>query len=89
VRLIPRINYQNIGGLADKIVGLTREVVGVAFDDERLIRAGEAQQGKGTERLKQLRAEAEARVQHEKSRAQGDKQREAQHNQRRTPASAR
>lgn len=89
MRLIPRINYQNIGGLADKIVGLTREVVGVAFDDERLIRAGEAQQGKGTERLKQLRAEAEARVHHEKSRTQGDKQREAQHNQRRTPASAR
>ena len=83
MRLIPRINYQNVGGLADKIVGLTREVVGVAFDDDRLIRAGEAQQGKGSERLKQLRAEAKARVHSEKSHMQDEKQREAQRNQRR------
>ncbi len=74
MRLIPRIDYQNVGGLSDKIVGLTREVVGVAFDDDRLIRAGEAQQGKGSERLKQLRAEAKAKSHHEKARAQEKKQ---------------
>jgi uncharacterized protein YjbJ (UPF0337 family) len=84
VRLIPRVNYQNLGGLADKIVGLTREVVGVAFDDDRLIRAGEAQQNKGSERLKQLRAEAEARAHHEKARRQDEKQREVQDGQRRS-----
>lgn len=86
MRLIPRIEYKNVGGLVDKIVGLTREVVGVAFDDDRLIRAGEAQQGKGSERLKQLRAEA--KVHHEKARAQDDKQREAQNGPRRSRETA-
>jgi uncharacterized protein YjbJ (UPF0337 family) len=89
VRLIPRIDYQNIGGIADKVVGLTREVVGVAFDDDRLIKAGEAQQGKGGERLKQLRAEAKARVQHEKAKTQEDRQREVQNGRTRAPASSR
>ena len=84
MRLIPRIEYQNIGGLADKIVGLTREVAGVAFDDDRLIKAGEAQQGKGSERLKQLRAEAKAKVHHEKAAVQEDRQREVQNGQRRS-----
>jgi len=88
VRLIPRIEYKNVGGLVDKIVGLTREVVGVAFDDDRLIRAGEAQQGKGSERLKQLRAEAKAKVHHDKARAQDDKQREAQNGPRRSRETA-
>ena len=83
MRLIPRIDYQNVGGLVDKVVGLTREVAGVAFDDDRLIKAGEAQQGKGSERLKQLRAEAKARVHHEKATAQEDRQREVQNSQRR------
>jgi uncharacterized protein YjbJ (UPF0337 family) len=84
VQLIPRINYQNLGGLADKIVGLTREVVGVAFDDDRLIRAGEAQQNKGSERLKQLRAEAKAKTHQEKARLQEQKQREVQEGSRRS-----
>jgi len=88
VRLIPRIDYQNVGGLVDKVVGLTREVVGVAFDDDRLIKAGEAQQGKGSERLKQLRAEAKARVHHEKASVQEDRQREVQSGQRRNRATA-
>jgi uncharacterized protein YjbJ (UPF0337 family) len=82
VRLIPRIDYQNIGGLADKVVGLTREVAGMAFDNEDLIRAGEAQQGKGSERLKELRAQTKARAHHEQARAQEDRQRDAQSDQR-------
>ncbi len=88
MRLIPRVNYQNLGALADKIVGLTREVVGVAFDDERLVKAGEAQQGKGSERLKQLRAEAKAQLHHEKARTNDSRQREAQNGPRRTREAA-
>jgi uncharacterized protein YjbJ (UPF0337 family) len=84
VRLVPFIDYKNIGGLADKIVGLSREVAGMAFDNDRLIKAGEAQQGKGTERLKQLRAEAKARVHHEKANAQEDQQRQVQSGQRKS-----
>lgn len=83
MRLVPYIDYRNVGGLVDKVVGLGREVAGMAFDNERLIQAGEAQQGKGSERLKQLRAEAKARVHNEKARTEEDRQRQAQSGQRR------
>ena len=91
MRLVPYIEYKNVGGLIDKVVGLSREIAGVAFDNEQLIKAGEAQQGKGSERLKQLRAEAKARVHHEKATAQEDKQRDIQNGQRRSrePAGSR
>ena len=78
MRLVPRIEYRNVGGVLDKVVGLSREVVGMAFDDDRMIRSGEAQQNKGTERLKELRAETKARSHHEKAEAEHDRQRDAQ-----------
>src|SRR5437764_955491 len=45
---IPRIDPKDATGLFDKVVGLGKEVFGEAFDERRLIEAGEAQQAKGT-----------------------------------------
>jgi uncharacterized protein YjbJ (UPF0337 family) len=89
MRFVPRIEYKNLGGVLDKVVGLSREVAGMAFDDDRMIRSGEAQQNKGTERLKELRAEAKARTHHEKADAEDDRQRDAQTSPRRNRETAR
>ena len=58
--VIPTVNPQNISGIADKVIGLGKELVGEVFDNDALVEAGEAQQTKGTEKLKALRAEAKA-----------------------------
>jgi hypothetical protein len=78
MRVIPRINYQNATGLLDKIAGLGKEIAGTALDQERLIRSGEAQQDKGSEKLQALRAEAKAQGHEAKARAQETKQKDAQ-----------
>jgi len=57
---IPRIDPKDATGLYDKVIGLGKEVVGEVFDQERLIHAGEAQQAKGTEKLKAIREQAKA-----------------------------
>jgi uncharacterized protein YjbJ (UPF0337 family) len=57
---IPRIDPKDATGLFDKVVGLGKEVVGEVFDEQRLIEAGEAQQAKGTEKLKAVREQAKA-----------------------------
>jgi len=58
---IPRIDLRNAAGLLDKIVGLGKEIVGTLADNDRLTEAGQVQQDKGSERLKAVRAEVEAR----------------------------
>ena len=57
---IPRIDPKDATGLYDKVVGLGKEVFGEVFDERRLIEAGEAQQAKGTEKLKAIREQAKA-----------------------------
>lgn len=57
---IPRISPKNATGFLDKIVGLGKEFTGDLFDNNALVQAGEAQQDKGTEKLKALRAQLEA-----------------------------
>ncbi|MBV9097694.1 MAG: hypothetical protein JO079_06530 [Frankiaceae bacterium] len=57
---IPRIDPKDATGLYDKVVGLGKEVVGEVLDQQRLIEAGEAQQAKGTEKLKAIREQAKA-----------------------------
>jgi len=57
---IPRIDPKDATGLFDKVVGLGKELVGEVFDEQRLIEAGEAQQAKGTEKLKAIREQAKA-----------------------------
>lgn len=78
MRVIPRVEYKNAVGLADKFVGLGKEVFGELVDRPRLIEAGEAQQAKGTEKLKALRAQAEADAHQAKARAHESKQRTAE-----------
>lgn len=75
---IPTVSPQNTLGFVDKIVGLGKELVGDILDKESLIEAGEAQQTKGTERLKALRAQAKADLHRSKADAQEGRQKTAQ-----------
>jgi uncharacterized protein YjbJ (UPF0337 family) len=75
---IPRIDPKDATGLFDKVIGLGKEILGVVVDEDRLITAGEAQQDKGTEKLKAIRDQAKADAHRAKARAHETKQRSAQ-----------
>jgi uncharacterized protein YjbJ (UPF0337 family) len=75
---IPRIDPKNVMGLADKVVGLGKEIVGTVTGQDRLSKAGQVQQDKGTERIKAIRAQAEAEGHQMKAKAAGQTQQRAQ-----------
>ena len=75
--VIPSVSPKNVAGIADKVIGLGKEVVGEVIDNENLVQAGEAQQTKGTERLKALRAEAKAEAHNAKAEAQEKREKAA------------
>jgi uncharacterized protein YjbJ (UPF0337 family) len=75
---IPRIDPKDATGLYDKVVGLSKEVVGEVFDQQRLIDAGEAQQAKGTEKLKAIREQAKADAHKAKARTYEAREQSAQ-----------
>jgi uncharacterized protein YjbJ (UPF0337 family) len=75
---IPRVDAKAAVGLLDKFVGLGKEVVGEVVDNEHLIDAGEAQQAKGTERLKALREQVKADTHRAKARGYEAKEKAAQ-----------
>lgn len=75
---IPRIDSKNALGLVSKVVGLGKEVVGSVVGNKRLTKAGQVQQDKGTERMKAVRAEADAKKHEAKSVAAEKAQRTAQ-----------
>jgi len=75
---IPRVDPKDATGLLDKVVGLGKEITGEIFDQQRLIEAGEAQQAKGTEKLKAIREQAKADGHKAKAKAYESKQRAAQ-----------
>jgi uncharacterized protein YjbJ (UPF0337 family) len=75
---IPRIDPKDATGLIDKVVGLGKEVVGEVFDEQRLIDAGEAQQAKGTEKLKAIREQAKADMHKAKAQTLDARERAAQ-----------
>jgi uncharacterized protein YjbJ (UPF0337 family) len=75
---IPRVDPKDATGLFDKLVGLGKEIVGEVFDETRLIEAGEAQQAKGTEKLKAIREQAKADAHQAKARSYDAKERTAQ-----------
>jgi uncharacterized protein YjbJ (UPF0337 family) len=75
---IPRIDPKDATGLFDKVVGLGKEVVGEVFDEQRLVDAGEAQQAKGTEKLKAIREQTKADAHKAKARALDQRERAAQ-----------
>jgi uncharacterized protein YjbJ (UPF0337 family) len=75
---IPRVDPKDATGLIDKVVGLGKEITGEIFDQQRLIEAGEAQQAKGTEKLKAIREQAKADGHKAQAKAYESKQRAAQ-----------
>ena len=75
---IPRVDTKDTTGIFDKVVGLGKEIFGEVFDEDRLIEAGEAQQAKGTEKLKAIREQAKADAHKAKAKSYDAKERAAQ-----------
>lgn len=75
---IPRIDGKNAAGLLSKVVGLGKEIAGTVVGNDRVAKAGQVQQDKGTERLKAVRAQADAMKQEAKSKTAERAQRGAQ-----------
>jgi hypothetical protein len=75
---IPRIGGKNALGLMDKVVGLGKEIAGTIAGRDRLAKAGQVQQDKGTERIKAVRAEMDAKKHQTKARSAAAAQRSAQ-----------
>jgi uncharacterized protein YjbJ (UPF0337 family) len=75
---IPRIDPKNATGLIDKVVGLGKEIAGTVLDRDRLKKAGQVQQDKGTERLKAIQSELEAKSHKAKAATAEQSQRGAQ-----------
>jgi uncharacterized protein YjbJ (UPF0337 family) len=69
---IPRIDTRNALGLMDKVVGLGKEIAGSLTGRDRLAKAGQTQQEKGTERMKAVRAQMDAKK-HETKAATADR----------------
>jgi uncharacterized protein YjbJ (UPF0337 family) len=78
VMRIPRVDPKDAAGLTDKVIGLGKEIVGEVLDQNSLIEAGEAQQAKGTEKLKALRQQAKADAHRAKANSLDAKERTAQ-----------
>ncbi|WP_375502171.1 hypothetical protein [uncultured Jatrophihabitans sp.] len=76
---IPRIDPKNAAGLADKVIGLGKEVVGTITSRDRLTKAGQVQQEKGTERLKAIQAQLQSEA-HESKAAAADRAQKAAQN---------
>ena len=53
------VDPEKLRGIVDKVFGLTKEIFGEVVGNERWQKEGEAQQAKGTEKLKALREELE------------------------------
>jgi uncharacterized protein YjbJ (UPF0337 family) len=75
---IPRIDPKNVMGLADKVVGLGKEVLGTVTNRDRLSEAGQVQQEKGTERIKAVKAEVSAQAHEAKAASATSAQKSAQ-----------
>jgi microcystin-dependent protein len=81
---IPRIDPKNVMGLADKVVGLGKELVGTVTNRTRLSKAGQVQQDKGTERIKAVQAEMSAKSHKAKAASAESAQKTAQKTKERT-----
>jgi uncharacterized protein YjbJ (UPF0337 family) len=75
---ISRIDPKNALGLLDKVIGLGKEIVGNVVGNDRVAEAGQVQQEKGTERLKAVRAQAEAKGHQTEAASAGQAQKAAQ-----------
>lgn len=75
---IGTIDLNKLRGVADKSIGLGKELVGTVVGSERMAEAGEAQQDKATEKLRALRKEAKAEAKEAKAEASERRERAAQ-----------
>jgi uncharacterized protein YjbJ (UPF0337 family) len=57
----------HLSGLADKLVGVNKELIGQLFGREQLKKSGQLQQEKGTAKLEALQAEVKADTQNAKA----------------------
>ncbi len=72
------VDLNKLRGLGDKSIGLYKEFLGTVLDRDSLVEEGEAQQARGSEQLKALRAEARAEQAERRAEANEDRQRAAQ-----------
>jgi len=72
------IDPEQLRGIFDKVFGLAKEIVGEVVGNEQLQKEGGAQQDKGTERLKALRKQLEAKAKEAKAEVFEQKQKAAQ-----------
>lgn len=63
------LSLSHLSGLADKVVGMNKELVGQLFGREQLKKSGQLQQEKGTAKLEALQAEVNADTQNAKAKA--------------------
>jgi len=78
VMQIGRVDLNKLRGVADKGVGLTKEVVGVLIGNDRLQEEGEAQQDRAAEELKAMRKELEAQRQQSVAKVSEQREKAAQ-----------
>lgn len=64
---LQRIDPENVRGFADKFFGLGKELVGSIVNNDGLREEGEAQQKKGTERLRALQDQMKAEAKEAKA----------------------
>ena len=75
---LPRIDPENAMGLADKVVGLGKEILGTVMGRDDIVRSGQVQQDKGSERIKAARAQIEAQAHEARAHAAGQTQQHIQ-----------
>ena len=75
---LQRIDPENVRGFADKFFGLGKELVGSIVDNDNLRKEGEAQQKKGSERLRALQDQVKAEAKEAKAETLERQQRAAQ-----------
>ncbi len=75
---LQRIDPENARGFIDKFFGLGKELVGSVIDNEGLRKEGEAQQAKGSERIRALQDQVKAKGKEAKAEVLERQQRAAQ-----------
>ncbi len=75
---LQRIQPENVRGFADKFLGLGKELFGSIIDNDGLRKEGEAQQKKGTERIRALQDQVKAEAKDAKADTYERQQRAAQ-----------
>jgi uncharacterized protein YjbJ (UPF0337 family) len=75
---ISQLSREGATALLDKVVGLTKEIVGEVIDNTDLVKSGETQQTKGSQTLKATRENTKAKAHSAKAHVQETRQRAAQ-----------